>query len=86
MAMNPAMSRSVGVRRPVYLQGRKFDPAEIDRTTGVGYRDSRGRGTRDQLPMPSADAFQSALKQRPGALNGTIGFPWHSAMAEGSRR
>jgi len=73
MAMNPAMSRSVGVRRPVYLQGRKFDPAEIDRTTGVGYRDSRGRGTRDQLPMPSVDAFQSALKQRPGGL-GNLGI------------
>ena len=72
MAMNPAMSRSVGVRRPVYLQGRKFDPTEIDRTTGVGYSDSRGRGTRDQLPMPSADAFQSALKQRPGGL-GNLG-------------
>jgi hypothetical protein len=71
--MNPAMSRSVGVRRPVYLQGRKFDPAEIDRTTGVGYRDSRGRGTRDQLPMPSVDAFQSALKQRPGGL-GNLGI------------
>jgi len=63
----------VGVRRPVYLQGRKFDPAEIDRTTGVGYRDSRGRGTRDQLPMPSVDAFQSALKQRPGGL-GNLGI------------
>lgn len=82
MAMNPAMARSVGVRRPVYLQGRKFDPAEIDRTTGVGYRDPRGRGTRDQLPMPSVDAFQSALKQRPGGLGdlGTVesGRGWTS--------
>lgn len=70
MAMNPAMARSVGVRRPVYLQ--TASPAEIDRTTGVGYRDPRGRGTRDQLPMPSVEDFRSALQQRPGGL-GNLG-------------
>ena len=47
------------VRRPVYLN-TTVPPSQRNAVFA-------------QAPLPSAQAFEAALKQRPGALNGTIG-------------
>jgi len=65
MAMNPAMSRSVGVRRPVYLQDvdRNRPPSDRGQTTTPTRKVSVPTVRPTALPMPSADALSNRLQQ-----------------------